>query len=447
MDPITAQCPDYSLDIYQAVRAPFVNPQTTDEQAAALLTTVWVAQNTVEKQQWQEQIDQDEAEEDVRRAEAEEEARLRQEESDKEKEEQRKEELKKNKSKYIPIPARGVPTQPPIIVSIMATRRLGKGDYVPLWYYTNAGIDDASKSFSIIDEESLSLIKREDGSTSLVPTASSKETKTIVEDQDLTWDDFSIAAPRMIDALSLAEWPEDRIRMMVRFWANLTTHHFRSSRNQLDRDALLLYQAEQRRLWHQAINSPGHGYDLSEINEELLRQTKERLYWIDRARKDREREHTLSSRPVIAAAEPRRGNQPSSNRNHNTRHRSASPRNRRPRSADYPGARTRRPDDRRDQDFSYGTNGRAYPVCAVCLGRHSHNVFSCDALKTWDGAHSTITKRIKGTLYLRSNSAPMCIEWQRSRGCDSAKHDEKHLCSGCSQRSHGAQTCPRSQKT
>jgi hypothetical protein len=295
IDPNTTHCPDYSLAIYEAVRAPFVSDQTTHEQAANILATVWAAQNVVEKQQWQEQLDQDEADIEARRQELEEEARQRQEESDKEKDEQKKEEIKKNKSKYIPIPARGVPTQPPIIASTIATRRLNKGEYVPMWYYTNAGLDDASKSFSIFDEESLSLIRRADGSTSLVPAVSSRESKSIVEDQDLTWDEFSVAAPRMIDAMSLAEWSEDRMRMMMKFWANLTTHHFRSSRNQIDRNALLLYQAEQRKLWHQAINSPNHGYDLSEINEELLRQTKERLYWIERERKDREREHIVSN--------------------------------------------------------------------------------------------------------------------------------------------------------
>jgi hypothetical protein len=290
INPNTARCPDYMLDIYEAVRAPFVNPQTTHRQAAALLIMVWTAQNNIEKLQWQDQIDQDQADADTRREELEEEARQKQEELEEEKEEQRKEEVKKNKSKYIPV----LPTELPIIVSVIATQRLNKGEYVPLWYFTNTGIDNASKSFSIIDEDSLSIIKRKDSSTSLVSAVSSKESKSIIKDQDLTWDKFSIAAPQIIDALGLAEWPEDRLRMMVKFWTNITTHHFRSSRDKLDRSTLLLYQAEQRRLWHQAINSPGHGSDLSEINEELLWQTKERLYWIDRERKDHEREYTVS---------------------------------------------------------------------------------------------------------------------------------------------------------
>jgi hypothetical protein len=294
-DPNTAQRPDYNLDIYQAVRAPFVTPDSTHEQAAAILTTVWDAQNAVEKQQWQEQLDRDAAEAEERRQEAEEAERLRQEELDREKDEQRKEERKKNKSKFAPIPPRGVPTMPPIIASTIATRRMDKGDYVPLWYYTNAGLDDASKAFNIVEEDALSLIRREDGSTSLVPALSSKESRSVIEDNNLSWDEFCIAAPRMILAMSRSEWPADRIGMMTEFWSNLNTHPYRSSRDPLDRNALLLYQAEQRKLWHQAINSPGHGYDLSQINEELLHQTKDRLYWIERERKDRGKDHIVST--------------------------------------------------------------------------------------------------------------------------------------------------------
>ena len=74
--------------------------------------------------------------------------------------------------------------------------------------------------------------------------------------------------------------------MMMEFWMNINTHPFRSSRDPLDWSTLLLYQAKQRKLWHQAINSPGHRYNLSQINEELLHQTKDRLYWSEQEQRD-----------------------------------------------------------------------------------------------------------------------------------------------------------------
>lgn len=174
----------------------------------------------------------------------------------------------------------------------------------------------------------------------------------------------------------------------------------------------------------------------------------------------------VQSRHFQSSGDLRRVNNFSSKGHTHSRRRSASPQRRRSRSEERPGQRSRRQYERRDsdrrdpdrrdndrsdnirheQDFSYGTNPKALPVCAVCLGRHSHNVYNCNALRTWNSAHATTSKRTKGELRLRSNSAPLCIEWQRARGCPSTKHDAKHICSGCNQTSHGAQQCPRSQK-
>jgi len=207
-----------------------------------------------------------------------------------EKEEQRKEEEKKNAIKYAPILDRDVPTRPPVIASPIATCKLEKGEYVPLWYFTNAGLEDATKSFNLIDEDTLSLVKRVDGSTALVPALTSKESKALIEDQSLSWEDFSIAAPRMIKAMSRAHWPNERVQMMADFWSNLTIHPYRSSGIPLEKSTLLLYQSEQRKLWHQAINVPGHSYNLSRINLELVKETKDWLYWIEGDRKDAERE-------------------------------------------------------------------------------------------------------------------------------------------------------------
>ena len=104
-------------------------------------------------------MDQDTAELAERRMEREQLERSQQEEIDQEKEEQQKEDRKKNKAKFVPIPPRGIPTTPPIIISAIASQCIDKGDYVPLWYFTNAGLDNAAKAFSILEEDTLSLVK------------------------------------------------------------------------------------------------------------------------------------------------------------------------------------------------------------------------------------------------------------------------------------------------
>ena len=165
---------------------------------------------------------------------------------DKQREEQGKEERKRNKSKFVPILQRGVPTLPPIIISALAMQRMDKGDYVPVWYFTNMGLDNAAKTFSIL-EDTLLLVKRDDRSTSLVPALTSKESRSVVKDSKLPWDDFYIAAPHMILAMSRSEWPPDWITMMTEFWMNINMYPYKSLRDPLDQNTLLLYQAGQRK--------------------------------------------------------------------------------------------------------------------------------------------------------------------------------------------------------
>ena len=57
VDPNITQCPNYLLDIYHAVQVLFVTAESTHQQAAVILTMVLEAQNTVEKQKWQQQVD------------------------------------------------------------------------------------------------------------------------------------------------------------------------------------------------------------------------------------------------------------------------------------------------------------------------------------------------------------------------------------------------------
>ncbi|KAG2138545.1 hypothetical protein DEU56DRAFT_715582, partial [Suillus clintonianus] len=88
---------------------------------------------------------------------------------------------------------------------------------------------------------------------------------------------------------------------------------------------------------------------------------------------------------------------------------------------------------------------RSPAVCAVCLGRHSHNFVECSSDRTWNSAHPALTTRVNKQLLTRNSDKPLCVDWQRSRSCTSRSHDERHVCSGCLATSHGAQHCPRAQ--
>ena len=99
----------------------------------------------------------------------------------------------------------------------------------------------------------------------------------------------------------------------------------------------------------------------------------------------------------------------------------------------------------RNPDFQTSTSGRGYSACAVCLGRHPHKIIECNAPSIWDKSLPTLALRSNKILSLR-DGRPVCADWQRSAGCSSSRHDNRHICSGCASPSHGAQECPRAQK-
>lgn len=116
------------------------------------------------------------------------------------------------------------------------------------------------------------------------------------------------------------------------------------------------------------------------------------------------------------------------------------------RAKSYKKASTTAPYPDRKPSFPSGAAGPVLSACAICLGRHQHRVYNCDAKKTWDQAYDTITKRIEKSLVLIDSGRTICCDWQRATGCASRAHDSRHLCSGCGKPTHGAQDCPRAQR-
>lgn len=293
-NPNLLECPDFASPAYAAARAPFINDNTTEEVAIQLLKDFWSAGNEADKIRWQTQSEEDDAlraeqlrlqtDADNLRAQAEVD----------EAEALRKEDLKKNKSKYIPIPDRDVPTVAPVFASTFAVRKMDKGLYVELWYYTNAGLDEALHNSNAADDEAMTMLRLANGSTAWVPAAAARTAAAVTDDKNILWEDFCQAAPRMIVAMEEANWPQDRVAMLAKFWGNLQIHELRASRDPLDQKTLLVYQAEQRRLWHHAISSPRGAYNISRINEDILRKTREKVYWDDRRVKDYERDYRVS---------------------------------------------------------------------------------------------------------------------------------------------------------
>ena len=295
VDPNTIDCPDYGSQDYTAARDPLVANGSTHDEATQLLTAIWNTTHAIECQRWQTQIDADKATADAQRLHHEAGRARAEEEAEKERQESEKEEKKKHKSKYAPIPNRGIPTQQPVIASPAALEKLLRGDYCPLWYWTKNGIDEANKSFISSDTEAYNFVRDENGNTTLTPAIPTRESNAVIPDSKLPFDDFLVAIPRMIEAMGQAQWPPERLVMMSRFWDNILNHPTRSSGIPEEKHALMVYQEEQRKQWHHACSVPGRGYDLSEINQELLTKTQERLLWERRRTEDEQHRRIVSN--------------------------------------------------------------------------------------------------------------------------------------------------------
>ena len=204
IDPSSQMCLDYTLEVFKQTWLPLVNDATTHKQAATLLTNLWTTGNATKELLWQAQLDADNlVAQNTQQLVTEDEA-LREVEALREKEDLHKEECKKNHSKFLPIPDHPVPQRPLVITTQSATHQMDKGEFVPLWYYTNKGLESTLSTYSSTDINALTLLHHPNSSTSLISTSSFKESKGIIEDHNLKWEEFCIATPRMVDAMSQA---------------------------------------------------------------------------------------------------------------------------------------------------------------------------------------------------------------------------------------------------
>ena len=130
-----------------------------------------------------------------------------------------------------------------VTASNFAIRKMEKGLFVELWYYTNAGLDEAFRNSNTTDDEAMVMLCLPNGTTSWVPAAATRMASGVIEDKNILWEDFCQAVPHMIAAMEEADWPQERVAMLAKFWGNLQVHEFRSSRDPLGQKALIVWTA------------------------------------------------------------------------------------------------------------------------------------------------------------------------------------------------------------
>ncbi|KAG2066146.1 hypothetical protein BDR04DRAFT_1030762, partial [Suillus decipiens] len=155
------------------------------------------------------------------------------------------------------------------------------------------GLDEVSTK-KTMDDDAMILSTLPDSSTAWVSSASTHSACLVINDKDIPFEEFCQACPRFLTAIEEADWPQDRIRMMALFWRNLQVHRYQSFQDPLAQKTLLVYQVEQRRHWHVAAKSSIGPYDISEVNEKVLKETRTRVYWDNRLKRDNARDFKIS---------------------------------------------------------------------------------------------------------------------------------------------------------
>ncbi|KAG0695505.1 hypothetical protein DFH29DRAFT_984938 [Suillus ampliporus] len=183
-NPNNAIRPDFTTGEYTNARARLIDKGIADDALAAeALDTIWTLNNEAAKDTWaeQEEDEQRQAQEARRHA-----AKLDQERQRTLEDEltaARKEELKKNKAKFVPVSNAKIPTIPVVIPSSYAVWKLKAGEYCEL------GLNEAKKNLLSTEPQGMILLLRTDGQQIWA---------IITKDENLSWEDFNEAAPRII---------------------------------------------------------------------------------------------------------------------------------------------------------------------------------------------------------------------------------------------------------
>ncbi|KAF8184252.1 hypothetical protein BJ912DRAFT_853214 [Pholiota molesta] len=285
-NPYLDACPDFSLPEFAERRDALTHLGWTDAQAVAFLKAAWVDVNNTAKARWDQAIAAEEqaaADAERERLEAAAAASAAQAQ---EQEALEKEDRKKNAAKYLPHSDNPVPSGPPIIPSAAVLAKLKKGEYVPLWHFTRAGLKAVDRSTASEDKNSGRLTTDAEGALVWTPILDSKIARGVVADRDLSFEEFTTAAPRLLQAMVTAGWPTQRVSMFHAFFTAIQRHAFWTSLDERDQHAIMLYEDGQRQLWHTAAATAtlAHPvYSLAVINEDVLRDAWHRVdvQWYD----------------------------------------------------------------------------------------------------------------------------------------------------------------------
>ncbi|KAL1661782.1 hypothetical protein EV121DRAFT_218375 [Schizophyllum commune] len=275
-DPSLETCPDFSTDQWKSVRAAMINPSRTEEQVVKELETSWEASRQERVNTWAEQVRKDKEAEAAAAAARAEEDRTRAAGKDTEKDAEKEGSDEKKKHKLSDFDEDE--TAPDTFVdlpSAYARSRLEAQEYVELYYFTHEGRHEAANQ-STTTEDTLGLMRNDDQIT-LRPTSTIRASKNVIPDTKLSWTQMTTGKTAFLKAATAAGWPEKHLNALATFFWEIENHPM------LEREhgqaILLIYQAQTRAQWHDALRRPGaKKWNIANINDKAIDNIASKYY-------------------------------------------------------------------------------------------------------------------------------------------------------------------------
>ncbi|OCH89661.1 hypothetical protein OBBRIDRAFT_715766, partial [Obba rivulosa] len=265
VDPNLAQCPDYAAPEFLELREIIKGARGFNEnQALQFLVTQWTVKNDADKVAWAAQRLQPAAEQQQGGGEGKPEAANPQEE-DPERSEGTPDLSEEDDNDF----ELGVmvPDSTPTMPCPFALERLGKKQYIELWYFTPEGRrEEQTVADRPAAEEAFTLVHDGKG-VELRKASSLSASKKAIKDEFLSWDQFTKATGVFLDLLPDAGWKKRTREAFTMFFYRIEKHTLREE--PYGEVILLAYQARVRREWHRALAAKA-AFDISVINEKRL---------------------------------------------------------------------------------------------------------------------------------------------------------------------------------
>ncbi|KAF8060860.1 hypothetical protein FPV67DRAFT_1673693 [Lyophyllum atratum] len=266
VDPNGEIAPDYALDEHLTYREMIMNLMgITEEQAVTAMLEQWTTKLDARKATWETERADRQREEEEERQRVEEVRRQQEAEA----EEAPDTPNQKKSASLVMRDDKAAPSQMIHPPSRFALNKLKEFEYIELSYFTMEACASAAKHDHSVSSDALTFTHI-NNVVSLKPLTQYRASSKVIPDEDLEWQQMSLASTSLLAHMLKAHWPEKLLQALHLFFYQIINHQWRTKSNGYE--VLLIYQARIRREWHRQLkDTEGDGaFNIGNINHDFL---------------------------------------------------------------------------------------------------------------------------------------------------------------------------------